>query len=166
MEGKDKRISQEYRQGDHMKTLSIRQPWASMIIQGYKPVENRPQQRTYRGPLLIHAGKKYDYDGEWWIKENFKYNPVMAAVFKNALNLRGGIIGSVNMIGCVTEHDSPWFSGPYGFVFIDPKPLEFDPMPGKLSFFEVPGIKTDGQKLVEFCDRMMGCDPRATKEKE
>ena len=123
-----------------MKALSIRQPWASLIIQGYKPVENRTWKSNYRGPLLIHAAKKYDYDGEWWIKENFQYDPEMAATMEKAKGTMGGIIGSVSMIDCVTEHDSPWFAGPYGFVFLRPKSMGFKPLPGKLSFFDVPDI--------------------------
>jgi hypothetical protein len=37
-------------------SLSIRQPWAWLIVQGHKPIENRTWPTTYRGPLLIHAG--------------------------------------------------------------------------------------------------------------
>lgn len=121
-----------------MKALSIRQPWASMIIQGYKPVENRSWKAKHRGPLLIHAAKKYDYDGEWWIKENFKYDPAMAKAIKDSQSLRGGIIGSVTMVDCVSSHPSPWYAGEWAFVFIDPKPIDFYPCPGKLSFFEAP----------------------------
>ncbi|HHY88739.1 MAG TPA: ASCH domain-containing protein, partial [Chloroflexi bacterium] len=43
-----------------MKALSVRQPWAWLIAQGYKTVENRTWATNYRGPLLIHAGKKPD----------------------------------------------------------------------------------------------------------
>ena len=40
-----------------MKALTIRQPWASLIVDGEKRVENRTWPTKYRGPLLIHAGK-------------------------------------------------------------------------------------------------------------
>jgi hypothetical protein len=43
--------------------LSIRQPWASLIVAGLKPVENRSWRVRYRGPLLIHAGQRVDVDG-------------------------------------------------------------------------------------------------------
>jgi len=33
--------------------VSVRQPWAWAIIQGYKPVEN--WFTTFTGPVLIHA---------------------------------------------------------------------------------------------------------------
>ena len=40
-----------------MKALSIRQPWAWLIVCGHKPLENRSWPTPYRGPLLIHAAK-------------------------------------------------------------------------------------------------------------
>lgn len=39
-----------------MKALSIRQPWASLILAGHKTVENRVWNTGYRGPIIVHAG--------------------------------------------------------------------------------------------------------------
>ena len=41
-----------------MKALSIRQPWASKIARGEKTIEVRSWPTSYRGSLLICAGKK------------------------------------------------------------------------------------------------------------
>ena len=41
----------------NMKALTICQPYAELVLRGEKPVENRTWEMTYRGPLLIHAGK-------------------------------------------------------------------------------------------------------------
>ena len=43
-----------------MKVISIKQPWASLIIYGYKSFEFRGWQTKYRGDLLIHASKTFD----------------------------------------------------------------------------------------------------------
>ena len=43
-----------------MKALSIRQPWAWLIVHGYKDVENQSWSTDYRGPVLVHAGKTLD----------------------------------------------------------------------------------------------------------
>ncbi|MDD2377764.1 MAG: ASCH domain-containing protein [Bacilli bacterium] len=43
-----------------MKVITIRQPWASLIVYGYKKFEYRSWKTNYRGELLIHAGKTYD----------------------------------------------------------------------------------------------------------
>lgn len=40
-----------------MKTLTLLQPWASLIEIGAKRIETRSWTSTYRGPLAIHAGK-------------------------------------------------------------------------------------------------------------
>ena len=39
-----------------MKVLTIKQPWASLIIDGYKEYEFRSWKTNYRGKILIHAG--------------------------------------------------------------------------------------------------------------
>ena len=39
-----------------MKVLTIKEPWASLIINGYKEYEFRSFKTNYRGKVLIHAG--------------------------------------------------------------------------------------------------------------
>ena len=46
-----------------MKALTLHQPWATLIAQGHKRVENRTWRTGYRGPLAIHAGLKLDPAG-------------------------------------------------------------------------------------------------------
>ena len=55
-----------------MKTITIKQPWATLIMQGDKRFEFRNQQTAYRGELLIHAGKSIDKEA---IKRLEKYLP-------------------------------------------------------------------------------------------
>jgi hypothetical protein len=122
-----------------MKALSIHQPWASLIMAGIKPVENRTWKSNYRGDLLIHAGKKWDYDGVMYVCNlpgfvEKGYHSIMA----KAQGEMGGIIGMVEMVDCVEDHPSKWFFGPYGFVFKDPRKIPFKHWPGRLSFFDVP----------------------------
>jgi hypothetical protein len=40
-----------------MKILSVRQPWAALIVSGHKDIENRTWSTRYRGPVLIHASQ-------------------------------------------------------------------------------------------------------------
>lgn len=44
-----------------MKALTISQPFASLIADGHKWIENRCWETKYRGPLAIHAGKGTQY---------------------------------------------------------------------------------------------------------
>lgn len=72
-----------------MKVISIKQPWASLIINGYKKYEFRTWKNKYRGKILIHASQTIDKD----IMLKFKH-----------LNLEyptGCIIGEVNIIDCL-----------------------------------------------------------------
>ncbi|MBR2708540.1 MAG: ASCH domain-containing protein [Bacilli bacterium] len=39
-----------------MKALTIKEPWASLIVQGFKKFEFRSWKTNYRGKVLIHAG--------------------------------------------------------------------------------------------------------------
>ena len=45
-----------------MKCLTIKQPWASLIIDGYKKYEFRSWKTNYRGKIFIHAGKNLEKD--------------------------------------------------------------------------------------------------------
>ena len=38
-----------------MKVIVVRQPWAWLIVKGYKDIENRTWATRFRGPLLIQA---------------------------------------------------------------------------------------------------------------
>lgn len=40
-----------------MKTITLTQPWASLVATGAKQIETRSWNTGYRGPLAIHAAK-------------------------------------------------------------------------------------------------------------
>ena len=57
----------------------------------------------------------------------------------NSNSFGGCIVGTVDIIDCVQESDSPWFFGKYGFVLANPVALESPiPLKGALGFFDVP----------------------------
>ena len=116
-----------------MKALSIRQPWAWLIVNGYKPYENRTWNTKFRGRVLIHAGKSFDRNGYDRVKDSFPEIPLPSP---NQFEF-GGIVGSAEIWNVATDSSSPWFSGPYGFCLAMPEVLPFQPCKGKLSFFEV-----------------------------
>lgn len=43
-----------------MKVISLLQPWATLAVIGQKKIETRSWSTKYRGPLLIHASKRWD----------------------------------------------------------------------------------------------------------
>lgn len=114
-----------------MKALSIRQPWAWLIVNGYKDVENRTWSTNVRETVLIHAGKRFDREGYDFVRRAFPQVP-LPRVTRFDL---GGIVGQARISDCVEESDSPWFFGPYGFVMEDREPLPFQSCRGSLGFF-------------------------------
>jgi hypothetical protein len=112
--------------------LSIQQPWAWLIVHGYKPVENRDWPTKIRGTIGVHAGKKFDREGYEWVRRAFPKIPMpVPGEFE-----MGGIVGSTVIIDCVEGFASPWFVGHYGFVLDDSKPLPLMPCRGMLGFFK------------------------------
>lgn len=82
------------------KALSVRQPWAWAIVEGLKPVENRKRRTTYRGALLIYAGLQDDLQGWQFLDEMGIPLPIDPPT--------GGIVGVVDLVGCVEGYDSLW----------------------------------------------------------
>lgn len=132
-----------------MIALSIRQPWASLILKAGKDIENRSWSTKYRGRILVHASKGMTRDEHEdaidFAVAAMRANPggtrkttLRELGFEFDALLRGGIIGSVEIVDCVTATDSPWFVGTHGFVLRDPQPLPFTPWKGRLGFFDVP----------------------------
>lgn len=120
-----------------MKALSIRQPWAWLIVNGYKDIENRDWWTGFRGPILIHAGKGMTRDEYEDCLFTAEANGVTLPAF-NELE-RGGVVGQAIITNCLRESESPWFFGRYGFVLTGAQPLPFRPLRGQLGFFEVGG---------------------------
>lgn len=132
-----------------MKALSIRQPWAWLIINGNKDVENRSWSTEFRGQVLIHAGKEIDREAHAALmraihpvtgrptKLSLMYPPALGRDIET-----GGIVGIAEIHGCVTSSDSEWFAGPFGFLMRHRKPLPFQRCPGMLGFFK-PAVEID-----------------------
>lgn len=123
-----------------MKALSINQPWAWLIVNGHKGVENRDWDTRYRGEFLIHAGKKFDDDCYIFL-ENEGFDIDLPPITELAM---GGIVGKAQLVGTVhisekhllTEKDKPWFFGKYGFILDGQEPCDLIPCKGALGFFE------------------------------
>lgn len=72
-----------------MKVLTIKQPWASLIIEGYKKYEFRSWKTNYRGKILIHAGLSLEKD----MLERFKDYSLDY--------IKGVIIGEALLVDCI-----------------------------------------------------------------
>lgn len=118
-----------------MKVLVVRQPWAWLIVNGFKDIENRSWSTRYKGSLLIQAsaGRPTAADMEYFRKYARKRGAKLPEEFDF-----GGIVGTVRLDECVTKSRSKWFEGPIGWVLSKPKRLPFVPMKGRLGLFDPP----------------------------
>ena len=128
-----------------MKTLTIKQPWASLIALGLKDIENRTWKTNYRGRILIHAASKpvkegWDALNEMQLVKTFGYKEKLYG--DNEKLPMGAIVGSVEIVDCVQNHPSIWAEeGVWNWVLSNP--VMFDEpikgVKGKLSFWEYEG---------------------------
>lgn len=137
-----------------MKALTIWQPWASAIMAGVKRVENRTWSTDYRGPLAIHAGRRFDPEG----LDVLEAVGINAQVFEHAP--RGALLGAVDLVDVVRypspgpkqqslpgDFDQPdpyrleaypLATGPYCWILRNPRPLPKPiPCPGRRGLWEV-----------------------------
>lgn len=124
-----------------MKALTIRQPWAWLIANGFKDIENRSWRTNYRGKFYIHAAKTMSASDKAVALSLYNgFFPDSNVPIKDAPDtinlLLGGIIGVAEIVDCVSESDSKWFEGDYGFVIKNAKTLPFTSCIGRLRFFE------------------------------
>ena len=131
-----------------MKVLTIRQPWASLILLGYKDVENRTWKTSVRGKIAIHASQskaKEDWKCaidtvaivyDFGIREAENWLEAKIGEFHELP--RGVIIGTANLDDCTRKTTSPWhFAGNWGFYLSSVESLEQPiPMKGMLGFWE------------------------------
>lgn len=52
-----------------IRVITLKQPWASLVANGLKIYEFRNMNYSYRGKILIHAGKGFDKDAMERVKD-------------------------------------------------------------------------------------------------
>lgn len=152
-----------------MKAITIKQPWASLIVEGIKDIENRTWQTKFRGRVLVHAALKPHYD---IVNINnqviYNYLKEKGLLFKDDIDAFcavGAVIGSVEIVDCVINHSSVWAEksefSPYTvngapneglkptYNWVLANPIKFpEPIPckGKLSFWDYPNILAEPEE--------------------
>lgn len=89
------------------KALSVKQPWASLIAHGIKPIENRTWKTNFRGRIYIHACTPRKFEVQLTDEQTIQATPVIKQLFDNTLPF-GAIIGEVDIVDCVINHESIW----------------------------------------------------------
>ena len=124
--------------------LSIKQPWATMLVHGIKTMEIRRWSTARRGSVLIHAAKQPDGRPQAWDRlPRHLYQEAQQA---------GGILGAAEVVDCCAYvsfemflrdqsrhlNEPAWYeNGLFGFSFSNPQVLPFRKYPGWVRFFKV-----------------------------
>ena len=122
------------KQFESARALSLRQPWAWLVVNGHKDIENRSWRTNHRGLLLIHASSNRSIT-----------SPRNLATIEKKYRVRlprdfdfGGIVGVVDVVDCVKTHASKWKTrGSWGWVLRNPRKLPFRKCKGAVGFFKI-----------------------------
>jgi uncharacterized protein (UPF0264 family) len=128
-----------------VKALSIKQPWATLLVHGRKTIEVRRWQLRFRGQLLIHAARISDDRDEAWQR--------VPDDLREQAQKVGGIVGVGRLDDCKVYrnlgafvadqakhlNDPSWFepSGLFGLCFSELRPLPFQVVKGNVKLFDV-----------------------------
>jgi hypothetical protein len=128
-----------------VKALSLWQPWASAIALGLKRIETRHWRTPYRGPLAIHAAKR-------WTADEREFHAVeheggrMPAVLP-----LGAVVAVCRLVDCrpterllpdLSDDEVAWGNygrGRWGWILADVEPLAVPvPYRGLQRLFDIP----------------------------
>ena len=122
-----------------MKALSLKQPFAELVVSGRKTIELRKWNTKFRGKFLIHSSKTPDKKG----MEKFGFGELP----------NGFIVGEANLANVKEykskeefDNDKSWHLandayGKYGFILEDAKRIKPIPAKGMLGFWDYNSIK-------------------------
>lgn len=128
-----------------MRAISLWQPWASAIPLGLKHVETRHWSTPYRGPLAIHAARRWD-------RQQREFASVERALGRLPKRLPLGAIVAVAVLADVRRTDElktqvsaveriygDFSPGRFGWMLVEVRALA-EPIPylGRQGFFSVP----------------------------
>lgn len=127
-----------------MKVITIKQPWATLIAEGYKEYEFRTWKTKYRGDILIHVGKGIDKEAV----ERFKYlnlvyplgQIIAKAVITDCIKVDDELRRKLNekdpivYRGVVSKTTKDWDG--YGFKIENVEKIEPIKINGKLSLWD------------------------------
>lgn len=118
-----------------LRALSVRQPWAWLIVNGYKDVENRSWATKHRGPLLIHAGSSKANLGDETLQDyERQYGVKLPSPDRYEL---GGVVGLVDVVDCKLRSNSKWHARDQtGWILANPRRLSFRACKGAVSLFK------------------------------
>jgi hypothetical protein len=136
--------------------LSVRQPWAWALVNGFKPFENRDwrPEDNYRGPVVVHASKTLGCEPGMFGEECRMVAELcgLDGLLPDVTEESGGIVGIVNVTNYVTRSRSPWFVGPVGWVCADAEAWPFMSWRGQRGLWVL-----SEDECHDICVQLEGC---------
>lgn len=116
--------------GQKMKVLTIKEPWATMILEGKKTIETRTWHTRYRGEILLHASKSPES------------------------KISGKIFAIANIVDCdimTKGHEEKacckMYAGAKSWLLEDVMPIELIEAKGSLGLWDLDGIEIVKKEL-------------------
>src|SRR5881394_884089 len=88
-----RQVKEEPVMADVCYALSLKQPWAALLVHGLKTIEIRRWPTRRRGRILIHAARISDTEPLAWAR--------VPPELQEAAQLVGGFVGAGDLTGCV-----------------------------------------------------------------
>lgn len=92
-----------------MKAITLHQPWATLIAVGVKTIETRSWPTKHRGPIAIHAAKRFDKAG--W-EESLPatdlpgLSPDAWVMLASRRQPFGAVVATANLVDCIPMVDA------------------------------------------------------------
>jgi hypothetical protein len=126
------------------KALSVRQPYAWLLVNGIKTCENRSWSTKHRGTLVIHAGAKSMTMDDWGdLIEVCEAQQIPVPWFEDPGLDTGGIVGAVHLVDVTATPDPNrengwWDGGSFAWLLDGAVPIpDVIPLKGRLGLFDV-----------------------------
>ena len=121
-----------------VKALTIRQPWAELILRGRKPYELRSWKTKYRGPLVIHSAMKVDSDDARQLGLNPEMLTTGCFVGIAVLSDVRPYTGKDAKLLSSKRAGGDWYPNLFSWVLMKPRRISPIEAKGQLGLFKVP----------------------------
>lgn len=136
------------------KCLVVKNPWAVLLVDGVKDVENRTWNSNYRGKLLIKSSKVPVSERETksilssLYHQGFITKEQAENYYNSIFDLNGCILGEVTMVDVQTNSKSIWAEkDSYHFVVENAKRYRH-PLMGFPSGFKIFNVEVDENDML------------------
>lgn len=110
--------------------LTVRQPWAFLIMAGHKDVENRTWRTAHRGRIAIHAARNVDLSG-------YEMAERLGLEVPDDLPV-GMVLGTVRLRFVVDDSESPWATpGCWHWCLESPRAVRPFPARGQMGLWKI-----------------------------